>query len=192
MQPFLRFIRHKTDNQMLNINKIIQDCKQNKRSAQKKLYDVYSPIFLGICLRYAKDKAEAEDMLQDGFIKIFTKISKFSGKGSFEGWMKRIIINTSITSYHKNKKYNRLYNIDEINEINIKSNLNKSNFSEEELLKVIRTLPKGYNIIFNLYAIEGYKHKEIAQLLNISINTSKSQYSRAKKLLRKKLEILEK
>ncbi len=178
---------------MLNIEKIIEGCKNNNQIAQKKLYDVYSHIFFGLCIRYASDNAEAEDILQEGFIKIFTKISKYSGKGSFEGWMKRIIINIAITTYHKNKKHNQLYNIDTINERNIYTNEpERESFSKDELLQAVRSLPKGYRIVFNLFAIEGYKHKEIANILNISINTSKSQYSRAKKLLRKKLKILEK
>lgn len=178
---------------MIDTDKIIEKCKKNDREAQKMLFDAYSPVLFGICLRYAKDKFEAEDTLQDGFVKILSKISDFNGSGSFEGWMKRIIINTAITNYHKNKKHNLNYDIDDIQEKNINNvEISNSDYTPEELLTVINTLPEGYKIVFNLYAIEGYKHKEIAKQLNIDINTSKSQYSRAKKLLRHKLEILSK
>ena len=149
---------------MIDQEKIIERCKRYDRKAQKELYDVYSPVLLGICIRYSKSKEEAEDILQDGFIKILTKINDFKGEGSFEGWMKRIIVNTAISHYHKNKKHNENYDIDEINETDIKGHsFESSDFTREELLKVIDSLPEGYRVVFNLYAIEGYKHKEIAQ-----------------------------
>jgi RNA polymerase sigma-70 factor (ECF subfamily) len=178
---------------MIDTEEIIEKCKRNDREAQKLLFETYSPVLFGICLRYARDKFEAEDTLQDGFLKILNKISDFNGTGSFEGWMKRIIINTAITNYHKNKKHNLNLDIEEIQETNIEgTSYNGSDYTAEELLKIVNTLPEGYKIVFNLYAIEGYKHKEIAEQLNIDINTSKSQYSRAKKLLRKKLELFSK
>lgn len=178
---------------MFDTEKIVEKCKKNDREAQKLLFETYSPVLFGICLRYAKDKYEAEDTLQDGFLKILNKISDFNGSGSFEGWMKRIIVNTAITNYHKNKKHNQNHDINEIHETNIEgSNFESADYTSEELMKVVNSLPDGYRIVFNLYAIEGYKHKEIAEQLNIDINTSKSQYSRAKKLLRKKLEQLSK
>lgn len=178
---------------MIDIEDIIQKCKNNDRDAQKQLYNAYSPLLFGICLRYSKDEYEAEDTLQEAFYKVFTKIGDFNGDGSFVGWMKRIIINTAITNYHKNKKHNRNFDIDEIYETSIEGyDFAPADFTAEELMGVIKTLPDGYKIVFNLYAIEGYKHKEIAEKLNIDINTSKSQYSRAKKLIRKRLEVLAK
>lgn len=178
---------------MTDLEKIIERCKNYDRKAQKELYDVYSPILLGICIRYSKSRQEAEDILQDGFIKILTKINDFKGDGSFEGWMKRIVVNTAISHFHKNKKHNEIYDIDEINETDIKGHsFGSSDFTKEELLNVINSLPEGYKVVFNLYAIEGYKHKEIADMLNINQNTSKSQYSRAKDKLRQKLESLSK
>lgn len=178
---------------MIDLSKILERCKKYERKAQKELYDVYSPVLLGICIRYAKTRDEAEDILQEGLIKILTKINDFKGDGSFEGWMKRIIVNTAISHYHKNKKHNDVYDIDEINETDIKGNTFENNqFTSEELYSVINNLPAGYKEVFNLYAIEGYKHKEIAEILNINQNTSKSQYSRAKEKIRQQLELISK
>ncbi len=178
---------------MVNIEKIIEGCKRNDRKSQKQLYDIYSPVLFGICVRYSQDKPEAEDILQEGFIKILTKISDYSGKGSFEGWMKRIMVNTSITHYHRNKKHSHNYDFGEIYESKIDGDSYKTgDYTRDELLNVIKSLPDGYRMVFNMYAIEGYKHKEIADKLNIDVNTSKSQYSRAKKLLRTKLSVLSK
>ena len=178
---------------MHNLEDIIRKCKKGDKKSQKQLYEIYSPVLYGICLRYAKTEAEAQDMLQEGFIKILTKISHYTGQGSFEGWMRRIIVNTSITAYHKNKKHNQNYDITNIQEVEIKgSNHYSDDYTTEELLNVIKTLPPGYKMVFNMYAIEGYRHKEIAEKLEINENTSKSQYSRAKKLIQKKLKELSK
>ena len=178
---------------MIDLSKIVEKCRVYDKKAQKELYDVYSPVLFGICLRYSNSKADAEDILQEGFIKIFTKINNYSGKGSFEGWMRRIVVNTSISHYHKNKKHKEIYDIDEIKETELEGSTFESiDYTKEELFSVINNLPEGYRIIFNLYAIEGYKHKEIAIKLNISENTSKSQYSRAKSKLKKMLEEISK
>ena len=172
---------------------LIQKCKNKDKRAQKYLYDKYASTLLGICVRYSNSINEAEDILQDGFIKIFFNIDKYEGKGSFEGWLKRIVINTAITYYHRNLKHKYHYDVSEIQELKIKHNeYGMSEFTKEELLKVIQSLPDGYRMVFNLYAIEGYKHKEIAQMLSIDLNTSKSQYHRARKLLQKKLQDLKK
>jgi RNA polymerase sigma-70 factor (ECF subfamily) len=144
-------------------------------------------------MRYAGDKAEAEDILQDCFIKIFFSINDFSGTGSFMGWLRKVAVNTAITHYHKNIR-NR-YNVDveeymlvETGPASFRDDL----FTSEELYMVLNELPTGYRMVFNLYAVEGYKHKEIAEMLGIDTNTSKSQYSRAKAVLREKLEKLDK
>ena len=172
---------------------LIQKCRDKQRSAQKYLYDKYSPVLLGICIRYSNTFTEAEDILQEGFIKIFNNINKYSGTGSFEGWLKRIIVNTSITYYHKNLKHKYHHDITEIHEIKIENyQYGQSEFTQDELLNVIKTLPDGYRMVFNLYAIEGYKHKEISEQLGIDINTSKSQYHRARKLIQTKLLDLKK
>ncbi len=186
-------MQSETRKQMIDLHQIVKKCKAYDKKAQKELYDVYSPVLFGICLRYSKSEAEAEDVLQEGFVKILTKINDFKDIGSFEGWMKRIIVNTAISFYYKNKKYNETYDIDEITEKNTENYVwGNEDFTKEELLKVINNLPEGYRVIFNMYAIEGYKHKEIAEKLNISHNTSKSQYLRAKERIREKLEQLSK
>jgi len=153
---------------------------------------MYASKFLGMCMRYAKDRQEAEDIIQEGFLKIFARISQYSGLGSFEGWMKRIIINTAITNYKKNLKHYYKQSIDDVNEAEFETFFAEQEYSLEELLKVVQELPPGYRMVFNLYAIEGFQHKEIARMMEIGVTTSKSQYSRAKKLLRTKLEELKK
>ncbi|MBN2669041.1 MAG: RNA polymerase sigma factor [Bacteroidales bacterium] len=177
---------------MLALEDIISGCKRNERKAQKLLYDKFSPIMMGLCLRYAKDNAEAEDVLQEGFIKIFSNIDQYNGEGSFEGWMKRIVINTAISNYRKNLKRYYQVDIEEPNVQSISSDWKTTEYTKEELLNTIKTLPEGYKIVFNLYAIEGYKHKEIGELLGIDETTSKSQYSRAKKQIQEKLAELSK
>jgi RNA polymerase sigma-70 factor (ECF subfamily) len=172
---------------MFNEQQILEGCLKNDRRAQKALYDKYSSKFLGMCLRYAKDRQEAEDTLQEGFLKIYGRISQFSGLGSFEGWMKRIIINTAITNYRQNLKHYYQSQIDDIYETDIEESTLDSDYTLEELLKTIQQLPPGYRMIFNMFAIEGFQHKEIAEMLDIDVTTSKSQYSRARRLLQTKL-----
>lgn len=166
------------------MEELISRLKRADRQAQKELYDKYSGLFYVICLRYSANSDEAKDILQEGFLKIFLNIKQYNGKGSFEGWMKRIIINNAINSYHKELKRRYAVDIDDL--YNLEGDnyeIDKADFSYEELLELIQKLPKGYRTVFNLFAIEGYKHKEIAEMLNISESTSKSQYHRAKKIL---------
>jgi len=178
---------------MLDEKEIIKGCCRNDRKAQKALYDRYASVLLGICLRYACRLDEAEDILQDGLIKVYFNVRDFAGKGSFINWMKKIMVNTAITHYHRNLKHHYHHDIDDIREMDIEGmELNNADFTREELLGVIKDLPDGYRMVFNLYAVEGYKHKEISDLLEIDVNTSKSQYSRAKALIRKKLGSLKK
>jgi len=182
---------------MLDDNQIIRGCKRHKRSAQEALYKKYAPILKGICLRYTSNIADAEDLLQDGFIKILSKIRQFSGTGSFEGWLKRIMVNTAISHFRKMKYH---LNLDDINQtyladdddkeqdqINIKNQIINSEISREELLDLVNSLPNGFRMVFNMYVIEDYSHKEIAKALSISKSTSKSQLSRARKLMQKLL-----
>jgi RNA polymerase sigma-70 factor (ECF subfamily) len=173
---------------MLDEKEIIEGCCRNDRKAQKALYERYASILLGVCIRYSGRRDEAEDILQDGLIKIYFNIKEFAGTGSFINWMKKIMVNTAITHYHRNLKHHYHQDIEDIRETEIEgATLNTTDFTRDELFGVIRDLPHGYRIVFNLYAIEGYKHKEIAEILEIDVNTSKSQYSRAKGLIRKKL-----
>ena len=183
--------------------KIIEKCKNNDSDAQKELYEKYYPIMYGICLRYIKEKQAAEDVMQEGFFIIFTKIKQFKGTGSFEGWMKRIMMNLSL-KYLKKKSKKFFYDIDEIdksefstfqptdNEQNIdftnkKSVITNTPFTQDEIFDAVSELPDGFRIVFSLYAIDGYKHREIAKKLNISISTSKTQLLRARKQLQEKL-----
>jgi RNA polymerase sigma factor (sigma-70 family) len=174
---------------MLSDEQIIKRCIRNDREAQKMLYDRYGRILLGVCYRYAKDLEEAEDILQEGLIKVYLHIHEYSGAGSFISWMKAIMVNTAITNYHRTKKHLYHLDIEEVRESEMEgAEFDSSEFTREELLGVIHSLPEGYRIVFNMYAVEGYKHKEIAEMLGIDINTSKSQYSRARRLIRQKLE----
>lgn len=164
---------------------IIEGCIKNKRKAQKRLYEKYYRRMLGICLRYCSDTDEAEHVMLSGFMSIFSKINSFQRKGSFEGWMKRIMVNTAIDAFRKNKKYK--YHLDVVdleNELQTEGNF-PENISINEILSIVQQLPPGYRIVFNLFAIEGYEHKEIAEMLGVSVNTSKTQLFKARKMLQK-------
>lgn len=176
---------------MLNLNDIIKACKKQSPKAQKELYEHYSALFFAICLRYVKNNFDAEDVLSQSFFKIFKNIHQFSGQGSFEGWMKRIVVNENLMFLRKRKNFNLSLETEQI-EIAENENIH-ANINFNEILSCLNELPEGYRTIFNLFVIEGYKHREIAELLNISINTSKSQLIHAKKkmlyLVKKKLNI---
>ncbi len=174
---------------MISDQEIVQGCLKKDKRAQKSLYDLYSGLLLGICIRYATDVPEAEDILQESMLKIFLNIGDYSGGGSFIGWMRKIVINTAITHYHKHLKHKHYVEIEEL----YTSEAGKSDdpdlaYTADELKSILNLLPPGYKAVFNLYAIEGYKHKEIAEMLGIDVNTSKSQYSRARTFIQKKLE----
>ncbi|MBG0861318.1 MAG: RNA polymerase sigma factor [Bacteroidales bacterium] len=176
---------------MMSDQQIIEGCAKHDRKAQQLLYERYSRLLLGICLRYAGDRAEAEDILQESFLKIFFNIKDYSGTGSFVGWLRKVAVNTAITHYHKNLKFRYHIEIEEYVSVETGiSSFEEDFFTSDELFKVLNELPAGYRMVFNLYAIEGYKHKEIAELLGIDTNTSKSQYSRAKAAIREKLDKL--
>lgn len=172
---------------MYNEKEIIEGCKKQNRKAQKMLYDRFSSKFLGVCMRYAKDKPEAEDILQEGFLKIFERIDQYNYSGAFEGWTRRIIVNTAISNYRKNLKHYNHTHIDDVYEYEQEVTSDDIEFTMEEMLKVIQSLSPGYRMVFNLFAIEGYPHKEIAEMLGIDVATSKSQYSRAKKIVQHRL-----
>jgi len=169
-------------------SEILQGCIKCKPSAQRELFEKYSPVLLGICIRYAGSVQEAEDIMQEGFVKIFMNISHFKGEGSLMAWMRRIMINTAITAYHRALKHRYHDDIEEIRETSMEHvSWSDADFTEEELIKIIERMPEGYRLVFNLYAIEGFKHREIAVMLEIDENTSKSQYSRARRWLQERL-----
>jgi RNA polymerase sigma-70 factor (ECF subfamily) len=178
---------------MFTENEIIDGCLKNDRKMQKVLYDRYASKLYALCLRYAHDRAEADDILQEGFVKVFFKIHQFSRQHSFEGWIKRIIINTAITHYHQNVKHYYQKDIEEIQESEIQGTreIVDGEYSTEDLLQIVQGLSTGYRTVFNLYAVEGYKHKEIAEMLNIDEATSKSQFHRAKKIIQERLQQLD-
>lgn len=166
---------------------LINGCKRGDKKAQKTLYDKYAAKMLGVCIRYFRNIDEAEDALQEGFIKIFNNIDKFRNEGSFEGWIRRIIVNTALNYYKSNLKHYFSTDYSEIEEMIEDDKLKFDNLSMEFLLKIIQDLPEGYRLVFNLYEIEGYSHKEIAEMLGVSVNTSKSQLMKAKRSLQKVL-----
>ena len=193
LQPFGFRMGHKTNLKMTEEAALIKKCIRQEKEAQKILFERYAPVLLGICRRYVPNTAEAEDILQDGFVKIFLNLKAFQGKGSLQNWMKKVMVNTAITYYHKNYKHRFHKEIGEAQDNVMPGNeLPDMDFTRTELLEVIDALPEGYRMVFNLYAIEGYKHREIAEILKIDVNTSKSQYSRAKKSIRDQLERISK
>ncbi len=160
---------------------IISKCKNNNRKAQNELFECYAPTMLSICKRYLPDHQRAEDAVIKGFKKVFDHLNSYSGEGSFEGWVKRIIVNECLMIIRKDKKYQSHVPIESKPYGHVMIN---DRLEYEDIIKLLDRLPHGYRTIFNLYAIEGYKHREIAELLGISINTSKSQLILARKKLK--------
>ncbi|WP_159637033.1 RNA polymerase sigma factor [Sphingobacterium composti Ten et al. 2007 non Yoo et al. 2007] len=169
-----------------NLDRIWQGCCTHDKKAQAQLYNYFSKKMYVVCLRYAQTTLEAEDILQNGFIKVFSKHHLFDGKGSLEGWIKRIMVNTAIECYRQSKD-KITDSIKEHHENTFHSYFPSDNTSYKDLLKLIKELPLGYRTVFNLYAIEGYSHKEIAEMLHISEGNSKSQLSRARQVLQQRL-----
>ena len=167
---------------------LVKACLLKSPAAQKELFDRYSKRMLGVCLRYADDTLEAQDILQDGFIKVFNSMGTFQSHGSLEGWVKRIMINTALDNYRKNKKRKFAVELDSKDAMEIKLDNNiVEGITNKFLLTLINNLPAGYRLVFNMFAIEGYSHKEIAEELSITVNTSKSQFARARAYLQKEL-----
>ena len=164
---------------------LIYKCQQNDRKAQAALYQKYKDTLFVLCLKYCRNTSDAEDVLQDGFITIFTKISTYKNTGSFEGWLKRIIINKAIDKYHSNKS-KPLELIENYNhKVAVEEDI--SQYPLNIILSFVQKLPDKYRMVFSLYELDNHSHKEIAKLLNISIGTSKSNLHRAKKILQKNL-----
>ncbi len=178
---------------MDEIKEIIDGCIRSEKRAQDRLYKKFSSLLFGICLRYTKNKMEAQDVLQDVFVKIYNNIHTYHHDGSFEGWMRRIAVNTSITNYRRNLKHAYQADVDDV--VRSKDEpvyAEDLEYTAEEMMNCIQKLPLGYKTVFNLYVVEGYMHKEIGDMLGIDVNTSKSQLSRAKTYLQKELEAISK
>ncbi|MGZ4035971.1 MAG: RNA polymerase sigma factor [Bacteroidia bacterium] len=164
---------------------MINGCVSNKREFQKLLYQKFAGKMLSLCFRYFKNREEAEDVLQDGFIKIFKNIDKYQGTGSFEGWIKRIMVNTALEELRKKKKEFITQDIDELYIQPESVDKTDDSVNTKDLIRYIQALPEGYKLVFNLFVIEGYSHGEIGQMLNINEGTSKSQLSKARAYLQK-------
>ena len=188
---------------MLSEEILVKECLKFNRLAQKELYDRYAPKMRAVCYRYAKDSDEAQDILQEGFIKVYSKLGQFGGTGTLDGWIKRIIINTAIDSFNKSKKKQGIELPEDLAEENEEESpeidkadfndifgyelLLKAEIKQEEILKLVVQLPEHFRIPFNLFFIENYSHKEISDFLKIDETTSRTRVNRAKKLLQKSL-----
>lgn len=171
----------------MEIEKLVHQCLQNDVLAQKALFERYAGKMMSLCRRYSKSDEEAEDYLQEGFIRMFKYLESYQGHGSFDGWIRRIFVNTAIRHYHKQKKHHQHLEI-ETTIIERTSTDAISQLSEKEMLTLINELPTGYRIVFNMYAIEGFSHKEIGEALQIKESTSRSQLVKARKWLQTKIQ----
>lgn len=174
---------------MEDLKEIINECAAGKPRAQEKIYSMFSPKLFGVCLRYAKDTTEAEDNLQEGFVKIFTNIHRFRHEGSFEGWMRRIMVNVSLEKYRKQHQMHPVEDV-AVYDKNPGSDNIIENISANEIIGLIQELPPRYRMVFNLYVMEGLNHKEISEEMNISVGTSKSNLARAREILKRKVNTL--
>lgn len=170
----------------MSLNQLIHNCKKQDIKAQEQLYRLYANKLFAVCLKYSNSYQQAEDNLQDGFMTIFDKILQYQDKGSFEGWMKRIVINTALQKYRKQTVF-ELVNEEQLREPALE--IDEEEVSIDYLLEIIHALPDRYRQVFNLYALDGFSHKEIAEMLQISIGTSKSNLARARIILKEKIEV---
>lgn len=168
---------------MKEYNHLVKDCLKGNPAAQKELYQLFAPVMLGVCYRYTKSVEDAEDILQEGFIRVFKFLKQYNEQGELGAWIRRIMVNTALNYLKKSRKYQHdlLFDKDELHVVSY--NDPQVALQARELAELIRQLPTGYQTIFNLYAVEGYSHIEIGQMLGISENTSRSQYMRARHLL---------
>jgi len=171
----------------VGLDQLIKKCKKQDAKAQEQLYRLYGSKLFSICLKYSNNYASAEDTLQDAFITIYDKIEQYKNKGSFEGWIKRVTINTALQKYRKQRIF-EIISEEQIEE-EVEVELDEDNVSLDYLLEIIQQLPDRYRLVFNLYVLDGYSHKEIAAMLDISIGTSKSNLARARNILKEKIEI---
>lgn len=169
----------------MSLEELIDRCKKGDRKAQAQLYRKYASILFGICLKYSRNKTEAQDNLHDSFMTIYDKIGQYSGKGSFEGWMKRITVNTVLQKYRKEEHLNV---VSENTTVEVDVDEGYADINLQTLLQYIQELPNKYRLTFNLYVLDGYSHKEISEQLGTSVGTSKSNLARARMLLKEKIE----
>jgi len=179
----LSYLSRVKQEQAMTEESILQGCLDNLAIAQEELYKQFSPKMLGVCYRYAHNREDAEDMLQEGFIKVYSQIHQFKGAGSLEGWIRKIIVHTCINALKKNKKFSDSVDLALASTIPVNNHNIPSILQAKQVVECIRLLPIGYRTVLNLYAIEGYSHKEISLILEIEESTSRSQYTRARGLL---------
>ena len=170
----------------MSIEELINDCKKNDVKAQEQLYRLYAPKLFSVSLKYSRNYTEAQDNLQDGFLLIFKNIHQYSFKGTLDGWLKRVLTNHILQQYRKETFLNI---VDENLPEEVEVEIENDTVSSEYLMKIIQELPDRYRLVFNLYVLDGYSHQEISDLLNINIGTSKSNLSRAKMILKEKIEL---
>ncbi|EPR74574.1 RNA polymerase ECF-type sigma factor [Winogradskyella psychrotolerans RS-3] len=170
----------------MSLDKLIENCIKQDAQAQSQLYKQYASKLFSLCLKYSKNYAEAEDNLHDAFLTIFNKIQQYNNKGSFEGWLKRIAINTALQRYREDVGVYDIVNEGNIEDVSV--DINDDNVSIDFLLKIIQELPDRYRLVFNLYVLDGYSHVEISELIQISTGTSKSNLARARLILKQKIE----
>jgi RNA polymerase sigma-70 factor (ECF subfamily) len=169
---------------------LIKGCIREDRHCQQEVFRLYAGKMLSLCMRYSRHYMEAEDNLQDAFIKVYDNIEKFESKGSFEGWIRRIVINTALKKHSRKSYKNEVIGMENFPENSADPDV-YANLGEEALLKLIAALPTGYRIVFNLYAIDGYSHKEIADMLGVGESTSRSQLAKARSMLQKQVHKLQ-
>ncbi len=169
----------------MSLEQLIEQCKKRERQAQEQLYNLFGSKLFSVCLKYSRNKTEAEDNLQDSFVTIFNKIGQYSFKGSFEGWMKRITVNTVLQKYRKENVFDIVH---EDIEDDVVTEIDDDEITLDYLLSIIQELPDRYRLTFCLYVLDGHSHKEIAQMLEINEGTSKSNLARARTILKKKIE----
>ena len=169
----------------MSLNQLIENCKINNTKAQGELYKLFSSKLFSICLKYSTNYAEAEDNLQDAFLTIFNKIEQYKSKGSFEGWLKRVTINTVLQKYRSQKVFD-IVNENAVEDVELE--IDEEAISIDYLLQIIQELPDRYRLVFNLYVLDGYSHKDIAEMLDINIGTSKSNLARARQILKQTIE----
>jgi RNA polymerase sigma-70 factor (ECF subfamily) len=179
----------KKNESILTEDQLVRGCVLKNEAAQKAVFDLYAGKMLGVCMRYARNNADAEDMLQDAFIKVFDKIKQFKGEGSFEGWIRKIVVNTALKKYTLIRYDKEIIGHEGVDAEHFFSTeqVAYSHLSEKELLQLINKLPDGYRFVFNMYVIEGYSHDEIATMLGIQSGTSRSQLAKARMLLQKQI-----
>ncbi|RED46435.1 MULTISPECIES: RNA polymerase sigma factor [Winogradskyella] len=171
----------------MSLDQLIKNCINKNAQAQSQLYKQFASKLFSLCLKYSKNYAEAEDNLHDAFITIYNKIDQYNNKGSFEGWLKRIAINTALQRYREDVGVYDIVNEGNIEDVSV--DINDDNVSIDFLLKIIQELPDRYRLVFNLYVLDGYSHVEISELINISTGTSKSNLARARMILKEKIEV---